>query len=99
MRFAYHRRFSYQGICNQRRLDFHGAKTMSRDIQDIVDPPHDPEVTVEVAVGAIAGEIVLTLEVVWVIGLLEALGITPDGADHRRPGTLDDEDPAFAFLH
>jgi hypothetical protein len=53
----------------------------------------------EVARRAVAREVILALEVLGVVALLEALGIAPDGADHRGPRLLDHEDAALALVH
>jgi hypothetical protein len=48
---------------HQRRLDLHRAQAVPGDVQHVVDAAHDPEVAVHVAVGAVAGEVVLAAEV------------------------------------
>src|SRR6185369_12438617 len=79
-----------------RRFDFHGAETVARDVQHVIDAPHDAVVALLVRARAVAGKVVLALEVFREIAFLEPLRIAPDGADHRRPGALDDEDAALA---
>jgi hypothetical protein len=81
---------------DQRRLDLHRAEAVAGDVEHVVDAAHDPEVAVQVAVGAVAGQVVLAAEVGRIVGLLEALRVAPDGADHRRPGLLDDQEAALA---
>src|SRR3954453_11427237 len=71
---------------------------MTGDIEHIVDAPHDPEESVEIAIRTIAGEVVLPLEVFGVVGLFEALRIAVDRADHTGPRSRDHEDTAFAFF-
>src|SRR6185295_10830696 len=83
----------------QRALDLHRPQAVAGDVQDVVDAPHDAVVAFLVGRGAVTREVVLALEVLGVIALPESLGITPDGADHRRPRPLDDEDAALAPAH
>src|SRR5882724_9603835 len=66
---------------------------MSGNIDDVIDAPHDPEVTVFVAARAVAGEVDIRnfAEVL----LLVALGIAVNGAHHRRPGPFDHEKAAL----
>ena len=44
-------------VGDERRLDLHGAHAMARDVDDVVDTAHDPEVAVGIAAGAVACEI------------------------------------------
>jgi len=39
---------------DQRRLDLHGPEPVPADLQHIIDAPHDPEIAVLIAVGAVA---------------------------------------------
>ena len=45
------------GVTNERALDLRGAETMAGDVEHVVDPAHDPEITVLVPARAVAGEI------------------------------------------
>src|SRR5690554_2356903 len=80
------------------RLDFHGAQTMARHIQDIVDTPHDPEIPVGVALCTVARQ-VIALVLRREVALLETLGVTPDGTNHGRPRALLDQKAALAGLN
>src|SRR5678815_857974 len=66
---------------------------MTGDIDDVVNPAHDPEVSVRIASGTVTGK-VNAFDVAPVL-LPETLRISIDGAHHRRPGTLHDEEAAF----
>src|SRR3546814_5503884 len=70
---------------------------MSGHIQHIINTAHDPEVIVFIPLRAIARQVV-ALELGREIALLEALRITPDGAYHGGPWTLDDQETALATL-
>ncbi len=71
---------------------------MSGNIEYIIYSPHDPDVTILIAAGAVASKVVLLAsKVVRVIALLETLRITPDGADHRRPWFLEHQNTAVAL--
>src|SRR5690606_18436300 len=72
------------GIGDQRRLDFHGAEAVAGDVQYVVDAAHDADVAVLVIGRAVAGEVVLAVEILGEVGLPETFGITPDRAQHRR---------------
>ncbi|KAG1248330.1 hypothetical protein G6F65_019678 [Rhizopus arrhizus] len=80
-----------------RRFDFHRAQAVARHVQHVVDAAHDPEVAVRVALRAVAGQVVAT-QFRREVALLEAFRVAPDVADHRRPRTLDDEEPAIALV-
>ena len=86
-------------VGDERRLDLHRAEPVTRDVQHVVDPAHDGDVAVQVAARAVAGEVVLALEVLRVVALPVALRIAPDRPDHPRPRPLDHQDPALALLH
>ncbi len=51
------RGFGHGGVADQGALHFHGSDAMSGDIDDIVDPSHDPEITVFVTPRTVAGEV------------------------------------------
>src|SRR5688500_2564208 len=84
-------------VGHQRALDLHRAQAVAGDVQHVVDAAHDGYVAVLVAGRAVAREVVLALELLGVVALLEALGVAPDGADHRRPRALDHQDAALAL--
>ena len=89
-----------RGVRDQRRLDLHRAHAVAADVEDVVDAAGDREVAgLLVADRAVAGEVVLALEVFRVVALPVALGVAPDRADHARPRLLDDQDAALAVRH
>src|SRR5690606_11473918 len=47
---------------NECRLDFHRAQAMARNIQHVVDAAHHPEVTILVAMSAVARDVKSILE-------------------------------------
>ena len=71
---------------------------MARNIENVVDAAHDPEVAIKIAIGAITGEIIFAMKIFRVIGFFKPFRIAPDGADHRRPWPLDHQKTAFAFF-
>src|SRR5262249_41002369 len=73
----------------QSGLDLYGPEPVARNVQHVVDATHDTDVAVLVVRRAVAGEVVLAVEVVRPIGLAIALRIAPDRAQHGRPGPLD----------
>ena len=93
-----HSRLGHQRVGHQRRLDFHGAQTVSRYVQHIVNTPHDPEVAIGVALRTITGQII-AFELFREIAFLEAFWVTPDVADHGGPGPLDDEETTHAVFN
>src|SRR3954471_10630432 len=68
---------------------------MAGNVQNVVNAPDDAEVAILVGARAVAGEIEFSLEVVGPIGLLVAIRIAPDRAQHRRPRPLDHQDSAL----
>src|SRR5699024_10208876 len=65
----------------------------SSDLHDIVDASEEPDVAVGVATGTVPGEV--RVREPRPVGVLEALGVFPDPAQHRRPRLADDEESAF----
>ena len=73
---------------------------MTRHIQHIINATGDGEITrLSISDSAIASQVILALEVSWVVAFHEALGVTPDGANHGRPWALDHQDTALAIGH
>src|SRR5215510_6994032 len=66
---------------------------MTGDVDDVVDPAHDPEISVGIAARTVAGK-VNAFDVAPVL-LPEAVRISVDRPHHRRPGTLHHEEAAF----
>ena len=69
---------------NQRTFDLDRAEPVAGDIQYIVDPAHDPVVTVFVAAGVVAGQVLAGH--LAPIHFLVAVIIAPDAAEHAGPG-------------
>ena len=84
------------GCATSDGLDLGGREPVARHVHDVVDAAEQPDVAVFVAAGAVAGE-VLVAELLPV-GLLEALGVAPDAAEHRRPRLGDHEQAAALAL-
>src|SRR3954464_10003241 len=70
---------------------------MSADVEHVIDPSHDPEISVFVFARAISGEIhsrnlrpVILNVAVW---------IAVDGAQHAGPGPLENQESACAVRH
>src|SRR3569623_253278 len=87
---AHYRRLGDAHVRDQRRFHFHGTEAMAGDVEHVVDAAHDPEVTVFIAPGAVAGEIILAAKFAP-IGFDIPFVISPNGAQHRRPRLLDHE--------
>src|SRR6266513_2127651 len=64
---------------------------IARDLHHVVDPAHEPEVTVLVAARAVAGEVLPGIAAP--VRLAVALVILVDPAEHRRPGPRQNEVP------
>src|SRR5690554_4254284 len=88
------RRLGHIRVSDKAALDLGRAETMPRDIEHIVDTAHHPIKAVLIASRTIARKIFAGEDIE--IGLFEALIVAPDGAEHRRPGLLDDEQAARA---
>ncbi len=95
MRPADHGGLRHFRMRHQRRLDFHGAQTVPRHIQDIVDAAHDPVVAVLIAIGGVTGNVVTILEF-FPIGAEVTIVVVPNRTQHRRPRPLDYQVPAAA---
>src|SRR5688500_5905864 len=65
---------------------------MTGDVDHIVDPPHDPVITVGVDAGVVAGEVIAGC--LRPVNLLEPLRVAPQTAEHARPGATDAEHAA-----
>src|SRR6266487_6360986 len=74
---------------HQGTFNFGRAQTMTRDINHVINPAHDPEVTVLVFPRAVAGEI-NTFDLRPVLFAI-TLVVTVDRAQHSRPRLLDNE--------
>ena len=89
VRPTHHRGFGHFLIAHQRALDFRRADAMPSHVQHVVDAAHDPVVTVLVLPAAVAGEV--TPLHFAPVNFLVPPRITPDAAQHARPGLPYDE--------
>ena len=98
---THHSGFGHQlGTADQSRFNFHRAHAVARHIQHVVNAARDGEVACfGIANGTVAGQVVLALEIGWIVAFHETLGVTPDGANHGRPWALDHQDTALAIGH
>ena len=78
---------------DQRALDLHGADAVARHVQHVVNAPEKRQVAVVRALGAVGGEIRARVPF-RPIRLTVALRVSPDSAQHRRPGMRDRQEPA-----
>src|SRR5262249_40303324 len=78
-----------RGMAHERALHLHRAQTVARDVHHVVDPTHDPEVTVRIATGTVPREV--DARHLAPVLLTVALGIAVDSAQHPGPRTRDDE--------
>ena len=91
------RRLGDLGVGDERRLDLGGGDAVARDVHHVVDPAEQPDVAVLVLLGAVAGE-VEALEA-RPVGVLVALVVAPDAAQHRRPRLGEHEVATAAVRH
>src|ERR1700722_15912951 len=78
------RGFGHRRGRDKRRLDLGGGQPVARDVDDVVDPPGDPEVAVLVPAGAVAHEVDTRAEP-GEVGRYEPVGIGVEGAEHAGP--------------
>src|SRR5205085_9103100 len=80
---------SHRLMRHQSAFDLGRAETMTGDVDDVVDPAHDPEIAVLISARTIAGKIDAgNLRPV----LLPVTRIVPvNRAEHRRPWSLNDQ--------
>ena len=76
-------------VGHQRGLDLGRRHPVAGDVHDVVDPAEQPEVAVVVLLRAVAGEV--AAGEARPVGLLVALVVAPQGAQHRRPRLGQDE--------
>src|SRR6516165_10508483 len=82
---------------NQGTFDLHRPESMARNINHVINPAHNPKVTVLVTPGTIASE-VHSCDLAEIL-LLVALGIPKDGTQHPQPWSLDDEKTTLIGRH
>jgi len=83
IRPSHHRRFRHPRVTHQRAFDFRCAEPMPSYIQDVIDAANDPEISILIAPGAVAGEIITwkLAPILFFVALLVAV----NSAQHRRP--------------
>src|SRR5688500_18944508 len=82
-------------MIDESRLHFHRSNAVSGHVDDVVYAAEEPEVTILVALRAVTCEVDT-----WPfrpVLLHEAIGISPDAAQHRRPGRCDRKISAADF--
>src|SRR5207249_6655029 len=89
VRPAHHRGFGHVGVADQGALDLSRADPVPRDVEHVVDPADNPEVTVLVLPAPVSGEI--TTFDFAPIDLFVTLRVAPDAAQHVRPRLADDQ--------
>ena len=94
---ADHRGLGDRGVPDERVLDLGGRDVVTRHEHHVVDAAEQPVVAVVVALGAVAGEVAVAEA--GPVGLLVALGVAPDAAQHRRPRAGEHEIAATGDLH
>src|SRR5258706_8067485 len=93
--FPDHRGFRDERMAHERALDLGGAKTVPRDVDHIVDPPHDPVISVFIPPGPGARKI----DTRYLAPVLRAIpvGVSVDRPEHRWPRFRDDKVAALIF--
>ena len=93
---ADHGRLGHGGVADQRVLDLGGRDPVPGDVHHVVDPAQQPEVAVLVPLGAVAGEV--TAREARPVGLLVALVVAVDAAQHAGPRLGEDEVAALVVV-
>src|SRR5687768_11161080 len=77
---------------DQRAFDFGGADAVARDVEYVVDSPHDPKIAILVLPRAVAREVDFgpAGKLAEVLAL-ETIVVPPECPQHRRPRLHDDE--------
>src|ERR1700687_1020006 len=89
VRFAYDCSLGNARMMNQCAFNLHRAQAMARNVEDVIDPAHDPEIAVAVLTSAVSGEV--TVRHLGPVLLTISLIVAVNRAEHRRPRVLDDE--------
>src|SRR5690606_7875674 len=89
IRFSDRSGFSHFRMTDQRAFHFGRAQAMARYVQNVIDTARDPEITLLVLTGSVSGE-VTSFDVTPILNAVTR-GIAIDRAQHRRPGTADDQ--------
>src|SRR6185312_1051682 len=84
-------------VGDQGGFDLGGGQAVPGDVHDVVHAAQQPDVPVLVLLGTVPGE-VHALEA-GPVGLLVAVHVAPDAAQHPRPGVADDQEAALAVAH
>src|SRR5438046_870950 len=92
IRPPHHCRFRDRRVAYQRAFDFHGPNAVPRHVDNVIDPAHDPQITVFVAAGTVTREV--DARNFAPVLLFISFGVTVNGSKHRRPRFFDDEESA-----
>src|SRR5690606_15351394 len=91
---AHHGGLRNPRVRDERVLDLRRGQAVAGDVHDVIDATQQPDVAVDVLLGAIAGE-VHAVELVPV-GLRVALAVAPEAAQHAGPRLADHQVAALA---
>src|SRR5262245_13983807 len=80
-------------MIDQRALDFHRPDAVTRHVEDVVNATQQPEVTVFVALGAVAGEIDVAPPPVPILFYV-AIHVAVDAPQHSGPWLREGEEAA-----
>ena len=83
---AHDRGFSNGRMIDECALDFHGADTMARDVEHVIDTTQNPVVPIGVALDAVTGEIeIRPTSPLREVRIDVPLIVAPDGTQHAGP--------------
>src|SRR4030067_641581 len=83
---------------HQGALHFRRSDAMARNIDHIIDPSHQPEITVLISLGSIPREVITREN--RKIGVFESLPlrVVPETSQHPRPGIGKDGGASFLYF-
>ena len=76
-------------MAHQRAFYFRRAKSMTGDIENVINPANDPEIAVFIAARPVSGE-VISRELAPILFFI-ALLVAVNRAQHCRPGPANDQ--------
>ena len=94
---AHHGGLGHGRVVDQRGLDLGGGDPVTRHVHHVVHPAQQPQVAVAVHPGAVAREV--AAREARPVGVVIALRVAPDAAQHRRPRTGERQVAAAGFHH
>src|SRR5208282_3703188 len=94
---THHRGLGDGGVTHEGVLDLGGRDAVPRDVHDVVHPSEQPQIAVQVALGAVTGEVAAGEP--RPVRLLVAVVVPVDAAQHARPRLGEHEVTAFAVAH